>query len=139
MLGDAAPLLRIAGRLEEARKTASAAIALAELLEDPRAVFSSQVALAQVMQREGRFEISTLLFDRLIVQARSSPQFTDSLHNVLFHAGTNLFDQERYTGGALLPRGASAAAHARARRSAGDVRRGDPPHQGALRQGCAPR
>ena len=37
MLGEAAPLLRIAGRLEEARRTASAAIAIAELIEDGRA------------------------------------------------------------------------------------------------------
>lgn len=108
MLGETAPLLRIAGRLEEARKTASAAIALAELLEDPRAVFSNQFALAQVMQREGRFEISTLLFDRLIAQARSSPDLADSLHNVLFHAGANLFDQERYAEAARFFREAQA-------------------------------
>src|ERR1700682_171135 len=61
MLTEAAPLLRITGRLEEARKTASAAIALAELVEDPRAVFVNQQALAQSMQCEGRFEISTPL------------------------------------------------------------------------------
>lgn len=108
MLGETAPLLRIAGRLEEARKTASAAIALAELLEEPKAVFSNQLALAQVMQREGRFEISTLLFDRLIAQARSSPEFADSLHHVLFHAGTNLFDQERYAEAARYFREAQA-------------------------------
>src|SRR5471030_1615476 len=47
MLTQAAPLLRIAGRLDEARKTASAGIALAELLEDPHAVFVNQYALAQ--------------------------------------------------------------------------------------------
>src|SRR5258708_22453565 len=34
MLVEAAPLLRVSGPLEEARKTASAAIALAELLQD---------------------------------------------------------------------------------------------------------
>ena len=108
MLSEAAPLLRIAGRLEEARKTASAAIALAELLEDARAVFVAQLALAQVMQWEGRFEISTLLFDRLIAQARSSPLFSDSLHAVLFHAGTNLFDQERHAEAARFFREAQA-------------------------------
>jgi tetratricopeptide (TPR) repeat protein len=94
LLARAAPLLRIAGRLEEARKTASAAIAIAELVENAGAVFANQLALAQVMQRERRFEISTPLFDRLVVQARSSPALADSLHDVLFAAGINLFDQQ---------------------------------------------
>jgi tetratricopeptide (TPR) repeat protein len=76
MLQHATPLLRIAGRLEEARKTASAAIALAEL--------------------EGRYEISTPLFDQLIAQARSSPALAGTLHDVLFNAGRNLFDQEHF-------------------------------------------
>jgi tetratricopeptide (TPR) repeat protein len=97
MLTEAAPLLRIAGRLEEARKTASAAIALAELVEDPRAVFVNQHALAQSLQRDGRFEISTPLFDQLISQARSIPLYADRLHAVLFDAGRNLFDQKRYS------------------------------------------
>jgi tetratricopeptide (TPR) repeat protein len=96
MLTEAAPLLRITGRLEEARKTASAAIALAELVEDPRAVLVNQQALAQSMQREGRFDISTPLFDQLISQARSIPLYADRLHAVLFDAGRNLFDQKRY-------------------------------------------
>jgi tetratricopeptide (TPR) repeat protein len=96
MLTEAAPLLRIGGRLEEARKTAAAAIALAELVEDARAVFVNQQALAQVMQREGRFEISTPLFDQLIAQARSIALYGELLHGVLFDAGRNLFDQRRY-------------------------------------------
>jgi tetratricopeptide (TPR) repeat protein len=97
LLAEAAPLLRIAGRIEEARKTAAAAIALAELVEDTGAVFASQLALAQVLHREGRFEISTPLFDQLAMQARSSPALGDRLHEVLFGAGANLFDQQRYT------------------------------------------
>jgi len=96
MLTEAAPLLRIAGRLDEARKTASAAIALAELVEDPRAVHLNQRALAQVMQWEGRFEISTPLFDQLIAQARSIPIYAEFLDGVLFDAGRNLFDQKRH-------------------------------------------
>ena len=96
MLSEAAPLLRIAGRLEEARKTASAAIALAELVEDARAVFANQRALAQVLQWEGRFEISTPLFDQLISQARSIPIYADFLDGVLFDAGRNHFEQRRY-------------------------------------------
>jgi tetratricopeptide (TPR) repeat protein len=96
MLSEAAPLLRIAGRLEEARKTASAAIALAELVEDPRAVFVNELALAQVMQWEGRFEISTPLFDQLIAQSRSIPIYAQFLDGVLFDAGRNLFDQGRF-------------------------------------------
>ena len=95
MLIEAAPLLRIAGRLEESRKTAAAAIALAELVEDPIATFRARIALAQVMQSEERFELATPLFDQLIVQARSSPQLNSFLHDVLFGAGQNLFDQGR--------------------------------------------
>ncbi len=95
MLSEAAPLLRIVGRLDEARKTASAAIALAELLEDPRAVIANQVALAQVMQWQGRFEISTPLFDQLIAQARSIAIYSDFLDAILFDAGRNLFEQGR--------------------------------------------
>ena len=95
MLVEVAPLLRIAGRLEESRKTAAAAIALAELVEDPVSAFRGRIALAQVMQREGRFELATPLYDQLIAQARSSPPLGVFLHDVLFAAGTNLFDQER--------------------------------------------
>jgi tetratricopeptide (TPR) repeat protein len=108
MLLEATPLLRIAGRREEAHKTASAAIAIAELLEDSRALFAAQLALAQVMQWESRFEISTPLFDRLISQARSAPLFSDSLHTALFQAGANLFDQERYAEAARCFREAQA-------------------------------
>jgi tetratricopeptide (TPR) repeat protein len=93
MLTEATPLLRIAGRFEEARRTASAAIALAELLEDEGASFAAQLGLAQVMQREGRYDISTPLFDQLVAQARSMPQHADRLHDALFEAGRNLFDQ----------------------------------------------
>ncbi len=96
MLGDATPLLRIAGRLEEARRTASAAIALAELLEDARAGYVNRIRLAQVMQSERRFELSNPLFDQLIAQARAAPELSDLIDTVLHHAGRNLFDQARY-------------------------------------------
>ena len=96
MLGEASPLLRIAGRLDEARRTASAAIALAELLEDERAAFVNRIRLAHVMQWEGRFELSNPLFDQLIAQARMRPDLADLIDTVLQHAGRNLFDQRRY-------------------------------------------
>ncbi len=96
MLAEAAPLLRIAGRLEESRKTAAAAIALAELVEDSTAAFANRIALAQAMHREGHYEIATLLFDQLIAQSRSSPGLAAFLHDILFHAGVNLFDQHRH-------------------------------------------
>jgi tetratricopeptide (TPR) repeat protein len=96
MLGEATPLLRIAGRLEEARRTASAAIAIAELLEDSRAAFASRVGLAAVMQWEGRFELSTPLFDQLIAQVRGTPELADLADEVLQQAGKNLLQQRRY-------------------------------------------
>ncbi|HUQ29740.1 MAG TPA: hypothetical protein VM051_14185 [Usitatibacter sp.] len=96
MLSRAAPLLRIAGRLDDSRKTAAAALALAELVEDSKAAFANRIALAQVMQREGRYDIATPLFDQLIAQARSSPELADFLHDILFHAGVNLFSQDRH-------------------------------------------
>ena len=95
MLGEAAPLLRIAGRFEESRKTAAAAIALAELIGDADAVFMNKLSLAQAMQREGRFDLSTALFDQLLLHARSSPELGALLHDVLFAAGVNLLDQRR--------------------------------------------
>jgi len=93
MLAEAAPLLRIAGRLEESRRTASAAIAIAELMDDGEGAFSGQLALAQVLQREGQFALATPLYDRLVAQARSMPARAHRLHDVLFEAGRNLFDQ----------------------------------------------
>jgi len=47
------------------------------------------------MQREGRYELATPLFDQLIAQSRSSPDLAPFLHDVLFSAGVNLFDQGR--------------------------------------------
>ncbi|HEY2628358.1 MAG TPA: hypothetical protein VGI57_04490 [Usitatibacter sp.] len=96
MLLEVTPLLRIAQRLEEAHKTASAAIALAELVEDPVAEFAGQLALAQLMQYQAHYEISTPLFDQLVARARSMALHGESLHGVLFEAGRNLFDQGRY-------------------------------------------
>ena len=96
------PLLLIAGRVEEARKTASAAVALAELLEDPVRHLAARLILARVMQHEGRHEIATLLFDQLVTAARSLPMHADALHEVLFEAGRNLFDQERKAQAARL-------------------------------------
>jgi len=93
MLTEAAPLLRIAGRLDESRRTASAAIAIAELVEDDASAFMGHLALAQVLQREGQFALATPLYDRLLAQARSMPARSDRLHDVLFEAGRNLFDQ----------------------------------------------
>jgi tetratricopeptide (TPR) repeat protein len=96
LLEEAAPLFRIAGRAEDARKTAAAAIALAQLLEKPHALFVNQLALARALQWEARYDISTPLFDQLVVQARSLAQFAGRLHEVLHFAGTNLFEQGRY-------------------------------------------
>jgi tetratricopeptide (TPR) repeat protein len=93
MLCEAAPLLRIAGRLDEARRTASAAIALAELLEDLRAAYVGRIHLAQVMQWEKRYELSTPLFDQLLGEARCAPALASLLDWVLDAAGKNLLDQ----------------------------------------------
>jgi hypothetical protein len=47
------------------------------------------------MQREERYELSTLLFDQLILEARSSSALEPLLHDVLFSAGVNFFGQKR--------------------------------------------
>ena len=114
-LGEATPVLRIAGRLDEARRAASAAVALADLLEDPRAAFENQVRLAHVMQWEKRFDLATAWFDRLEAQARSMALFRDLLPAVLEHAGRNLFDQGRHAQAAQRFREALAL-----RQAAGD-------------------
>ena len=115
MLTAVTPLLRIAGRLDESRKTAAAAIALAELVEDSTAAFTNRIALAQVMHREGRYEIATPLFDQLIAQAKSSPGLSDFLHDILFHAGVNLFSQGRYAEAARSLRESQALRRAESR------------------------
>lgn len=92
-LGEASAVLRIAGRLEEAQNAASAAVALADLLGDARAAFENQLHLARVMHWQGRFALSTPLFDLLVAQARSMAQFGDLLDAALHHAGLNLLDE----------------------------------------------
>lgn len=95
MLQRATPVLLVVGRIEEARRTASAAIALAELLDDPLAIFENQLQLAKALRFEGRFDLATPLFDRLLAQARSVPAFARHLDAALFEAGANLFEQGR--------------------------------------------
>jgi hypothetical protein len=82
--------------MDEARKTASAAIALAELVEDPAAEFAGQLSLAQLMRQERHYEISTPLFEQLIARARAMQAHAGSLHEVLFEAGCDLFHQKRF-------------------------------------------
>jgi tetratricopeptide (TPR) repeat protein len=102
LLEESAPIFRIAGRADDARKTAAAAIALAQLLEKPAGVFANQLALARALQWEGRHEISTPLFDQLIVRARSTEECTPRLHDVLHFAGTDLYEQRRFAEAARL-------------------------------------
>jgi tetratricopeptide (TPR) repeat protein len=95
MLQSASPALLAVGRTDEARRTASAAIALAELLEDSAAVFQNQLHLAKALRFEARFELATPLFDRLVAQARSVAALAHYLPGVLFEAGASLFEQGR--------------------------------------------
>lgn len=95
-LGRAAPALRIAGRLDEARLAASAAVALADLLGDTRAAFANQVRLAHVMQWQRRHDLATPLFERLVAQARAVGELADLLDFALQHAGKDLFDQRYF-------------------------------------------
>jgi hypothetical protein len=108
MLLEATPLLRIAGRVDEARKTASAAIALAELVEDPAAEFAGQLSLAQLMRQDRRYEISTPLFEQLVARARAMQVHSGWLHEVLFEAGRNLYQQELFAQAARFFREAQA-------------------------------
>lgn len=112
-LGEAAPVLRIAGRLEEAQRAASAAVALADLLGDRRAAFENQLRLAHAMQWQGQFALSTPLFDLLVAQARSMGEFRDLLDTALHHAGLDLFDQGRLAEAAHCFREALALREAR--------------------------
>jgi hypothetical protein len=92
-LGEAVPALRIAGRLDEAQRAASAAVALAGLLEEPRAAYENQLALATVLHWQGQFALSTPLFDLLVTEARSVAEFGDLLGEALHRAGLNLLDE----------------------------------------------
>lgn len=92
-LGEAAPALRIAGRLDEAQRAASAAVALAGLLEDARAAYENQLRLATVLHWQGQYALSTPLFDLLVTQARAVAAFGDLLDEALHRAGLNLLDE----------------------------------------------
>lgn len=92
-LGRAGPALRIVGRLDEARLAASAAVALAERLGDARAAFVNRIRLANVMQWQGRHDLATPLFERLVAQARAEDGLADLLDFALQHAGKDHFDQ----------------------------------------------
>jgi hypothetical protein len=94
-LGEAAPALRIAGRLDEARHAASAAVALAGLLEDPRAAYENQLRLAAVLHWQGQYALSTPLFDLLVSQARAVAGLGDLLDEALHRAALNLLDEGR--------------------------------------------
>ncbi|HLX23955.1 MAG TPA: hypothetical protein VKR38_11450 [Usitatibacter sp.] len=96
MLLEATPMLRIAGRIDEARKTASAAIALAELVEDRGAEFAGQLSLAQLMRHDRHYEISTPLFEQLVARGRAMQEHSGCLHEVLFEAGRDLLEQRRF-------------------------------------------
>ena len=95
-LGRLAPALRIAGRLEEARLAASAAVTLADLLGDTRAAWLNQLRLAHVMQWQGRHDLATPFFERLVAQARAVGELSDLLDFALQHAGKDLFDQRYF-------------------------------------------
>ncbi|MDH5265690.1 MAG: tetratricopeptide repeat protein [Betaproteobacteria bacterium] len=112
-LGKAASVLRIAGRLEEAQRAASAAVAIADLLGDRRAAFENQLRLAHAMQWQGQFTLSTPLLDLLVAQARSMGEFRDLLDTALHHAGLDLFDQNRHGEAARCFREALALREAR--------------------------
>lgn len=96
LLEEAAPIFRIAGRGEDAHKTAAAAIALAQLLDKPLSVFVNRLALARALQWESRYQLATALFDQLVAQARSSPELEGRLHDALHYAGTNFYEQGRH-------------------------------------------
>lgn len=95
-LGRLAPALRIAGRLDEAHLAATAAVELAERLGEARAAFVNRLRLAHVLQWQGRHDLATPLFERLVVQARAGDELAGLLDVALQHAGKDLYDQRRF-------------------------------------------
>ncbi len=113
LLGTAVPALRIAGRLDEARHAASAAVSLAGLLDDAGAAYDNQLGLATVLHWQGQFALSTPLFDLLVTQARAVAELGDRLDEALHRAALNLLDEGKPGQAAHLLREALALREAK--------------------------
>lgn len=90
-LGMAGSLARIVHALDLAEDYLTEAVRLSEQSEHPLHKFINQIRLANVYQWQGRFDLSTALFEALLEAPLS--EYEDFL---LQHAGKNAFDQGAY-------------------------------------------
>jgi tetratricopeptide (TPR) repeat protein len=87
---------RIMGRLDEAEGSLDQAVALAKSILDARLVFINRLRQAHVYQWQGRFDLSTPLFEELLVTAEKDRSLGLLLDFAMQHAGKNAFDQGKY-------------------------------------------
>jgi tetratricopeptide (TPR) repeat protein len=87
---------RILGMLDEALLSLEQAVVMAESVLDARLVFINQLRLAHVYQWQGRFDLSTPMFEALLQRAESDRHLGLLLDFALQHAGKNAFDQGKY-------------------------------------------
>lgn len=87
---------RILGQLESAEESLNSAVALSQSILDARLVYINELRLAHVYQWQGRFELSTPMFEELLVRAEKDRHLGLLLDFAMQHAGKNAFDQGKY-------------------------------------------
>lgn len=87
---------RILGWLDDAHLSLEQAVSIAESVLDVRLVYINQLRLAHVYQWQRRFDLSTPLFEELLVRAEKDRHLGLLLDFALQHAGKNAFDQGKY-------------------------------------------
>ncbi|MBL8520010.1 MAG: tetratricopeptide repeat protein [Betaproteobacteria bacterium] len=87
---------RILGHLEQAEASLRSAVDLSRSVLDTRLVFINELRLAHVHQWQGRFDLSTPMFEELLLRAEKDRHLGLLLDFAMQHAGKNAFDQGKY-------------------------------------------
>ncbi|MBL8514807.1 MAG: hypothetical protein JNJ55_12525 [Betaproteobacteria bacterium] len=87
---------RILGLLDNAEFSLKSAVELSQSVLDARLVYINELRLAHVHQWQGRFDISTPMFEELLMRADKDRHLGLLLDFAMQHAGKNAFDQGKY-------------------------------------------
>jgi tetratricopeptide (TPR) repeat protein len=87
---------RILGQLDSAEASLKSAVEMSQSVLDARLVYINELRLAHVYQWQGRFELSTPMFEELLVRAEKDRHLGLLLDFAMQHAGKNAFDQGKY-------------------------------------------
>ena len=73
--------------MESAEESLNSAVALSQSILDARLVYINELRLAHVYQMQGRFELSTPMFEELLVRAERTGTLVLLLDFAMQHAG----------------------------------------------------